>query len=293
MASLRDIRKRIRSIKNTQKITKAMKMVAAAKLRRAQERVMATRPYSNKLAQTIAAIAQRAATLGEAPHPLLQQRPKGGNTEVIALTSDRGLCGAFNSSVIRRSLRFHFDEKANYQSMRFSTIGRKGFDAFKRERLNLHRNHEDVISNITFDKAIKIAEELCKAFLDGEIDSTHIIYNEFVSAISQNLKVLQLLPINPAVLETTTVENSVDYEYEPNRTALLDALLPRYFATCIYRALLESYASELGARMTAMDNATKSAKEIVEGLTLTYNRARQAAITKELMEIISGAEALR
>ncbi len=291
MASLRDIRKRIKTTKNTQKITKAMKMVSAAKLKRAVDRVTAARPYADKLNQTVSALARRGETLGEAPHPLLGGRPRGGKVEVLAITSDRGLCGAFNSNVSRRTQRFRFDEKDRFGDIGVRTIGKKGFEALKRDRAPIVKNHEDVLDKLTFGKAKKLADELSDRYAAGELDGVFLVYNKYKSAISQEVVVEQLLPVKP--VEVAGGGTLVDYEFEPGRPELLGALLPRQIATQIYRALLESVASEHGARMTAMDNASKNAKEMVSTLTLFYNRARQAAITKELMEIIGGAEALK
>jgi F-type H+-transporting ATPase subunit gamma len=291
MASLRDIRKRIKSVKNTQKITKAMKMVSAAKLRRAQDRVIAARPYADKIAATAAALARRAEALGEAPHPLLVTRPeakKGGRIELLAITSDRGLCGAFNSNVVRRVMRVRFDNKDVHKEVRVSTVGRKAAEAVKREGIVAHRTH-DVWDALNYKKAEAIAFELTEAYIKGEVDAVHLVYNEFVNAGTQRVVVDQILPI----VADTEGTSTVDYDYEPSRDALLDALLPRELATRIYRALVESAAAEHAARMQAMENALKNAKEMVSSLTLFYNRARQAAITTELMEIIGGAEALK
>ena len=294
MASLRDIRKRIKSVKNTQKITKAMKMVSAAKLRRAQERVIAARPFADKLAQTTAALAKRAEALGEAPHPLLSVRPqsqKGGVVEILAITSDRGLCGAFNSNVVRKALRTRFDMRDQHKEIRVSTVGRKGVEGMKRERVNVRKMHEKMFDGLTYEKVRPIALELAEQYEKGELDAAFIVYNEFVNASTQRLVVDQVLPIKPVALKEG--ETLVDYEYEPDRTTLLSSLLPRQLATRLYRALLESVAAEHAARMSAMDNASKNAKEMVDSLTLYSNRVRQAAITKELMEIIGGAEALK
>jgi F-type H+-transporting ATPase subunit gamma len=283
MASLRDIRKRIKSVKNTQKITKAMKMVSAAKLRRAQDRVIAARPFADKIAATAAALARRAEALGEAPHPLLVSRPEskaGGRIEIIAITSDRGLCGAFNSNVIRRSLRERYDAKDVHKEVRVATVGRKAAEAMKREGVTVRKHHE-VWDGLDYAKAQAIAIELTEAYIKGEI----------VNVGTQRIVVDQILPIVPDTMPAGGT--SVDYEYEPGRDVLLDALLPREIAVRIYRALLESAAAEHAARMQAMENASKNAKEMVATLTLFYNRARQAAITTELMEIIGGAEALK
>ena len=292
MASLRDIRKRIKSVKNTQKITKAMKMVSAAKLRRAQDRVTAARPFADKITAAASDLARRAAALGEAPHPLLVSRPqanRGGRVELLAITSDRGLCGAFNSNVVRRALRWRFDHRDVHQQIVVSTAGRKAAEAVKREGVPSRKQY-DISNGIDYAKAAAIAFELTEAYVKGEVDAVHIIYNEFVNAGTQRIVVDQILPI---VADATEGASVVDFDYEPSREALLDALLPREIATRIYRALLESAAAEHAARMQAMENASKNAKEMVASLTLFYNRARQAAITTELIEIIGGAEALK
>jgi F-type H+-transporting ATPase subunit gamma len=297
MASLRDIRKRIKSVKNTQKITKAMKMVSAAKLRRAQERVLAARPFADKLTATAAALAKKAEALGEAPHPLLLGRPeskKGGRVEALLITSDRGLCGAFNTNVMRRGFRFRFDNKDQHKAVLFSTVGRKATEACKREGAPVRKSYDGVWDALAYDRAREIAFDLTERYISGELDSVHIVYNAFVNAATQKLMIEQILPVEPKEGPAdATATASVDYEYEPDRDTLLEALLPRQLATRIYRALLESQAAEHAARMSAMDNASRNAKEMVDRLTLFYNRARQAAITKELMEIIGGAEALK
>ena len=299
MASLRDIRKRIKGVKNTQKITKAMKMVSAAKLRRAQERVLAARPFADKIAAAAADLARRGANLGEAPHPLLTSRPeaqKGGKVELLAITSDRGLCGAFNANVTRRALRWRFDHRDIHKEIKVSTVGKKSAEAMKREAVPLRKVYENIWDAMSYQKAQAIAFELAELYTSGQIDAVHIIYNEFVNAATQRIVVDQILPVAVASTPgapTGGADDGADYEYEPGQQELLDALLPRQLATRIYRALLESQAAEHAARMQAMENASKNAKEVVEALTLFYNRARQAAITKELMEIISGAEALK
>ena len=294
MASLRDIRKRIKSVKNTQKITKAMKMVSAAKLRRAQERVVAARPFAEKIAHTAAAVAKRAEQIGEAPHPLLVARPeskKGGKIEIVAITSDRGLCGAFNANVVRRALRHRFDLRDTHKEIKISTIGKKAGEAMKRERAEVRKVHEKVFDGLNYAKAQTIALELAEQYEKGQIDGAYIVYNEFVNAASQRVVVDQVLPIKP--IELKAGEVLTDYEYEPGQTEILNTLLPRQLATRLYRALLESQAAEHAARMSSMDNASKNAKEVVDSLTLFSNRVRQAAITKELMEIIGGAEAIK
>ncbi len=299
MASLRDIRKRIKSVKNTQKITKAMKMVSAAKLRRATDRVMAARPFADKIAATVAGLARRAALQGEAPHPLLVSRAeaaanvKGGNVELLVITSDRGLCGAFNSNVTRRALRWRFDHRDHFASIKMSTVGKKAAEAVKREAVPTRKVYEGVWDALTYQRAQEIAFELTQLYTNGEVDAVHMMYNEFVNAAVQRIVVDQILPLTPVEQAKGDDSDLVDFDYEPGQAELLEALLPRQLATRIYRALLESGAAEHAARMQAMENASKNAKEMVGTLTLFYNRARQAAITKELMEIIGGAEAIK
>lgn len=289
MASLRETKNRIRSVKNTEKITRAMKMVAASKLRRAQEAVLRPRPYTNKLSQLVSALAERIHNSQGEGEPLLFERPVKNRVEVLALTSDRGLCGALNSSITRMTQRFLVDHAEDYKQIVLSTVGRKGAEGLTRLGLDIRKRYEP--SGKTYDLALAsaVAEELSQRFLSGEVDGVFLIYNKFKSAITQEVIVEQLLPVKRP---QASAEPSLDYLYEPDQEQLLKALVPRYFATKLYQSFLESFASEQGARMTAMDNATRNAKEMTEKLTLQYNRARQAAITKELMEIIGGAEAL-
>jgi F-type H+-transporting ATPase subunit gamma len=289
MPSLRDIRKRIKSVQNTAKITGAMKMVAAAKLRRAQESVEAARPYARKMHGLLSEIALRAAREGETPHPLLTRR-EFGTIELIVMTSDRGLCGGFNSNIARRADRFLWEEAEKHHEIRVSTIGRKGTEHFKRKKRELRTAYTGVFEDLRYARAAEIAQELSTYFINDEVDAVYLLYNEFKSAISQKVTVAQLLPIEPLALPDD--EAVIEFEYEPAKRQILDTLLPQYLATELYQALLESSASEFGARMTAMESATRNAKEMIGKLTLQFNRARQAAITKELMEIIAGAEAL-
>jgi F-type H+-transporting ATPase subunit gamma len=291
MASLRDIKKRIVSVKNTQKITRAMKLVSAAKLRRAAERVEAARPYAEKVQTTAQGLAARAARLGEAPHPLLVRREKPRVCELLVMTSDRGLCGAFNSNTVRRALRFIIEEGDRYEEIRVSTIGRKGMEALKREKVTIRKNYQGLFDVTHYRDVAAIAEELSEHYVNGEVDEVFLVYNEFKSAITQILTFKQLFPIE--IEATDESAELVDYEYEPNRHDILDRLLPQHVAIQLFRAIFESVASEHGARMNAMENATNNAKDMVGKLSLQYNRARQAAITTELMEIIGGAEALK
>ena len=298
MASLRDIRKRIRSVKNTRQITKAMKMVSAAKLRKAQDAILAARPYAQTLDQVISELALRSADQ-ELAHPLLAARPVR-RVELLLLTSDRGLAGGFNSNIIRRANRFLY-ENSNLQ-VRVSTVGRKGHDFFRNRGQSIRKDFAGLYAGLNYRSAANVAEELTAAFLNDEVDAVYVVYNEFVSAISQNVVVSQLLPLQPATTkaaatptpETVTAAPAlVDFKYEPSRQAVLDRLVPQAVNIKVYRALLESVASEQGARMSAMENATNNATDMISSYTLLYNRTRQAVITKELMEIVSGAEALK
>jgi F-type H+-transporting ATPase subunit gamma len=290
MPSLRDIRKRIRSVKNTQKITRAMKLVAAAKLRRAQEAILAARPYALELGGLLHRVATRAKTPdGRLPHPLLEvNEPR--RVLLVVMTSDRGLCGGFNSSILRRAERFVRENKEEYDALELATIGRKGRDYFRRRKVATTRDFPGVFENLTYRRATEIAHGLADEFITTDLDAVYLLYNEFKSAMTQRIVVEQLLPIEH---EDLPIGEDVDYIYEPDQAAVLDQLAPRYMAVEIWRALLESHASEHGARMNAMENATKNAKELVASLTLQFNRARQSQITKELMDIVGGAEALR
>src|SRR5262249_12412841 len=292
MPSLRDIRKRIRSVKNTQQITRAMKMVAAAKLRRSQDAILAARPYAQMLDQIISDLVLRAESLA---HPLFTSRP-AKKPELVVLTSDRGLAGAFNSNVLRRASRFLFDNQRAYEAIEISTIGRKGLDFFRRRRIPVRKDFPGLYARLSYRAAADIAQELATRFVSGETDAVFVVYNEFVSAITQRLAVVQLLPMQP--LEKPAAPPSgaaalVDFKYEPSAQAVLERLVPQALTIKFYRALLESVASEHGARMSAMEKATSNASEMIGRLTLFYNRTRQAVITKELMEIVGGAEALK
>ncbi|MDC0712754.1 ATP synthase F1 subunit gamma [Stigmatella sp. ncwal1] len=297
MASLRDIRKRIRSVKNTRQITKAMKMVAAAKLRKAQDSIIAARPYAQTLDQIIADLAARSGDQ-ELAHPLLVSRPVK-RAEVVLLTSDRGLAGGFNSNVIRRANRFLY-ENAGLEHIQLSTVGRKGHDFFRQRGQTIRKDYGGLYQRLNYLAAREMAQELTAGFLKGEVDAVYIVYNEFISAISQKITVEQLLPLQtfgPAAgtpaATATTATSLVDFEYEPGRQDVLDQLVPQAISIKLYRALLESVASEHGARMSAMENATRNASDMIADLSLHYNRTRQAVITKELSEIVSGAEALK
>jgi F-type H+-transporting ATPase subunit gamma len=291
MPSLRDIRNRIGSVKSTRQITKAMKMVAAAKLRRAQDAILKTRPYAQLLDQALTRIAARAAAEEVVAHPLLAPRAQR-TAEIVVITSDRGLAGGFNSNIARRTQRFITENADRYERVALSTIGRKGRDYFRARRVEIRKDYTGVHADLRYEKAETLAQEYAARYLAGEVDAVFLAYNEFKSAITQKPVVVQLLPIEtPAA--TPADASGIDFKYEPSREALLNDLVPRQLAMQVWRALLESAASEHGARMSAMESATKNAEEMIASLTLQYNRARQAYVTKELMEIVSGAEALK
>jgi F-type H+-transporting ATPase subunit gamma len=287
--SLRDIRRRIGSVKSTQQITKAMKMVAAAKLRRAQEAITRARPYAVLLEKSLNRVASRAVAEEGAAHPLLASRPVK-RVELVVVTSDRGLAGGFNSNVVRRAQRFLVENADRYDEVVISTIGKKGRDSLKARKVAMRKDYGGVHAKLSFAKAHEIAGELSERFLSGEVDAVFILFNEFKSAIAQVVTLKQFLPVETGPAEATA---SVDFLYEPSRTELLADIVPRHLDVQVWRALLDSAASEHGARMTAMEAATKNAAEMIGALSLQYNRARQAYITKELSEIVSGAESLK
>jgi F-type H+-transporting ATPase subunit gamma len=287
--SLRDIRRRIGSVKSTQQITKAMKMVAAAKLRRAQEAITRARPYAVLLEKSLNRVASRAAAEEGAAHPLLASRPVR-RVELVVVTSDRGLAGGFNSNVVRRAQRFLVENADRYDEVVISTIGKKGRDSLKARKVAMRKDYGGVHAKLSFAKAHEIAGELSERFLSGEVDAVFILFNEFKSAIAQVVTLKQFLPVETGPAEATA---SVDFLYEPSRAELLADIVPRHLDVQVWRALLDSAASEHGARMTAMEAATKNAAEMIGALSLQYNRARQAYITKELSEIVSGAESLK
>ncbi len=290
MANLKDIRKRISSVKSTQKITRAMKLVAAARLRRAQQAILELRPYAVKTMEVLSDVAARVPE-DEALHPLLARRePK--DVMLVVLTSDRGLAGAFNSNINKAAFRRWKELEAEGKNVSFAVIGRKGRDYLRRRGAKIVHDFTGVFEAPTVEKCGEIGRAIVSAYEDPEqaLDAVYLVYNEFKSAISQEVVVEPLVPITPREIPD---EQAGDFIYEPGRTALLDRLLPMYIEIEIYRAVLESVASEHGARMTAMEAATNNASDMIGKLTLQFNRARQAAITTELMEIIGGAEALK
>lgn len=285
MASLKSIRKRIGSVKSTQQITKAMKMVAAAKLRRAQEAAQAARPYAEKLAELLRTVAARA---GDVPHPLLAQRDSEHTIDVIVISSDRGLCGGYNANLIRKAEGFIARRPG--VTVRLTVVGGKAYAYFRRRPIGVAEQHVQLSGGPDHALAVQLAARVARDFADGTTDGVYLVYSKFRSAISQIPTVEQILPV-PSVGDSEVAQT--DYIYEPDAATLLDRLLRQYITTIIDQAFLESIASEHGARMTAMESATSNASEMINRLTLAMNRARQAAITTELMEIVSGAEALK
>ena len=289
MPSLKAIRKRIGSVKNTQKITRAMKLVAAARLRRAQDAIIAARPYSNALERVVAELADRA---GREAHPLLADR-SGRRAQVVVMTSDRGLAGSFNTQVLRRTENLMAEELSEWDEVGLRLVGRKGNEYFKRRDSEVVSYSPSGQQGGPLALSRELANFVVTDFLEEKVDRVYLIYSEFKSAMSQKPVVTQLLPLRPRALAEGEVKRAGDFIYEPSKEELLEHLLPLYIQNGLYRAALESVASELGARMSAMDSATRNAGEMIDRLTLQYNRARQAAITKELLEIIGGAEALK
>ncbi len=299
MPSLKSIRRRITSVKNTQKITRAMKMVAAARLRRATQRISELRPYAQRTVDVLRSVARGAGgNADEAVHPLLVARPVK-KVLLVVFTSDRGLAGAFNSTMIRTGSSKLRELQDQGLDVSLVTVGRKARDFFRRRGATIAQEFTGLPEG-NAAKSNEIARSFIHAFTAGDFDQVLLVYSEFKSAISQKPVVQQVLPIDTGAGSTATTDDShggprtlVEFIYEPSREALLERLLPMYVEVTVFRALLESSASEHGARMTAMDNATTNAKKMISSLTLQYNRARQAAITKELMEIIGGAEAIK
>ncbi|BAE86702.1 ATP synthase F1 gamma subunit [Desulfitobacterium hafniense Y51] len=280
VASARDIRRRIRGVRNMQQITKAMKMVAASKLRKAQEKVIAARPYARQLQEVLARLAQDQA---DVTHPLLMERPVQ-RVGYIIITSDRGLCGGYNTNLIRMTNSSIAEET---HDVRLVAVGRKGRDFYRRGKIETIAEFVGLGDNPSYGQAKEIAQEVIGLYESGELDEVYLLYNEFVSAISQRPTRIKLLPI-----EKPKQVSNTEYIFEPSAEEILTTLLPKYVETQIFRTLLEGKASEMGAKMTAMGAATDNAKEAIERLTLQLNRARQAAITTEISEIVGGASAL-
>jgi F-type H+-transporting ATPase subunit gamma len=277
-----DLKRRIRSVRNTQQITRAMKFVAAARLRRAQERAFAARPYARALSAVVRSAVSR---VPETAHPLLQRRPE---TRVLLLvvSGERGLCGAFNANVLRRAIEFLRGRSAQGSSV--IALGRKGRDALRKQRWTMLAEYVDIGARVQSERAAEIAHAVAGRYQAGEVDSVYIVFNEFKSVLAQTLTLEKLLPIDP-LPSGTAAEASVDYLYEQPASELLAGLIPRHVEAQVFRALAESAAAEHAARMTAMDSATNNARELIDKLTLYMNKVRQAAITKEIIEVVSGA----
>jgi F-type H+-transporting ATPase subunit gamma len=290
MATLREIRSRITGVKNTQKITKAMKMVAASRLRRAQEAIVSTRPYARKLGELLRHLVTK---VDVNLNPLLVGR-ETQTVLLVVVTADRGLCGSFNSNIIKAAIhRLQTEGDTVTQVM---TIGRKGSEFFGKRKFDVVSRHSGIFSDLDFDHARSFVHEITDGYLKGRFDKVDVVYNEFKSVIQQRIVIEQLLPIPPEESQPSKDLkglSQVDYIYEPSSTEIVNVLVPRHLNFQMWRILLESNAAEQGARMTAMDNATENARELIRDLTLKFNNARQASITKELLEIVSGAEALK
>ena len=285
MATLKDIKKRIGSLKNTGQITKAMKMVSAAKLRRAQEAIVAARPYAEKMQEVLSSLASGADATA---NPLLEVRDSK-KVGVVLFTSGRGLCGGFNSNLIKKAEKFIAAELPGKEVL-MSFYGKKGQEHFKRRGVDAAGDYKIETGQQGYDIATDISSDLIKAYEEGEIDEVYLVYGQFQSALTQIPSVEKLLPIVPE--ESAEVAEAVDFLFEPDADAILADLLPKYIISQVYKAVLETAASEHGARMAAMDSASKNASEMIDKLTVQYNRARQATITTELMDIINGAEAV-
>jgi F-type H+-transporting ATPase subunit gamma len=294
MANLRDIRNRIQSVKNTQQITRAMKMVSAAKLRRAQNNIQNLRPFANQILSVIADIA----STERIEHKLLTTVETPKKVLTVVLTSDRGLAGGFNNNINRYALKYHQEQKSKFEKMDFLFVGRKGSDFFRSRSIKGVDTILNLAREVSFPLAQGVSTRLMEEFTKGDYDAVFLIYNEFKSAISQVVTHEQLLPVDvskshTAGQESGTARFSPDMIFEPSAENIIDDLLNKHFAIQVYRAMAESVAAEHGARMAAMENATKNAGEMIRSMTLTYNKLRQASITTELIEITSGAEALK
>jgi len=285
LPSTRDLTRRIRSVKGTQQITKAMKMVAAAKLRRAQEAVTNARPYADTLSKVLANVAART----EQSHPLLEHRAEG-RVWLVVVSSDKGLCGSFNANLLRQVEKGLKSQR--WQDVELILIGRKASDYFRVRDYAVGYQERDTMSQLTAADGPRLGSMFMKAFTSGQVDEVWLAYNKFISVLRQEITFEQLLPIEPPTADPDSGDAATDYLYEPDAAGLLAELLPRYVETEVQRVLYDSAAAEQASRMTSMGAATKNAGEMIDALTMLYNRTRQAAITKELIEIVSGAQAL-
>jgi F-type H+-transporting ATPase subunit gamma len=284
--NLIDLRRRVRSVANIQQITRAMKFVSTSKLRRAQERIFAARPYANRMLAVLNSLASR---VDPAAHPLLHQRDNE-KLMLLVVTADKGLCGAFNSNITKSAVQFIEDEVVN-RSLSLALVGKKGVDWFKRRTWPIRHQYLNIMSRVDFEYAQELGRHLCQYYVEEELDAIYLLYNEFKSVVSQRVVVEPLLPIRR--LELVNEDDVfLDYIYEQPPTVIFEELLKRHVETQVFRAMLESEAAEHAARMTAMDAATRNSKDMIEALTLHINRVRQASITTEIIEIVSGANAL-
>ena len=288
MATLRDIKRRITAVSNTQQITKAMKMVAAARLRRAQENIINARPYSKKISEVLSNLFSLQKDFQNA----LTVKREIKNVSVVVITSDRGLCGAFNMNVIREAESLIKNDYSDFE-IDLYCIGKKGLDYFNRRKINIVKNYTGIFSGLKFETARRISNELTAKYLSNQTDKVIIIYNEFKSVIQQKIIVKQFLPVEIESSSDVTTKFSGEFIFEPNQIEIIKTLFPKYLNSNVWTALLDSYAAELGARMTAMDMATENAKELIRSLNLSYNKKRQASITSEILEIVGGANALK
>src|SRR5579884_2226185 len=296
MASTQDLKRRVRSITNTRKVTRAMELVASARLRRAQMRIEAMRPYADRMLELMAGVSKAA---GAVRLPLLERREQIGTVAILPVTADRGLAGGFNAQVIRRSLALMREQQGQGREVVWFSTGRKASSTLRFRRMNLAQSWTGFSERPAYSDAQAIAHAVSEAYTSGEVDTVFVVYNAFVSALTQKVTVRELLPIPNDLLqaeegaeEERSELGSPDFIYEPEPEEILARLLPVYVETELYRALLESAASEQGARMTAMRNASKAAGELIDSLTLAMNRARQAEITQEILEVVAGADAL-
>jgi F-type H+-transporting ATPase subunit gamma len=294
MATVQDIKRRLRSVRNTRKITKAMELVAAAKLRRAEARIEAMRPYAERMRELMVGTARATPSRG---FPLLEERESIGTLAILPLTGDRGLAGAFNAQIIRRALQIEREARGSGTDVRWVVAGKKGRSTLRFRRYDIEQAWVDFTDRPAYSDAVAIAHTLAKLFTEREVDRVVMIYNHYVSPLTQTVSVEDLLPIPRTLLEEEEksayeIALEGDFIYEPEPDLILERLLPTYLETSVYRALLESAASEHGARMTAMRNASKNAGELIDKLTLDMNRARQSEITQEILEVVAGADAL-
>lgn len=290
MATLRDIKLRIKGVKSTQQITKAMKMVAAARLRRATESILNARPYAKKISILLSHLVTEE---DRNSNPLFSER-ENNNVAIVVVTADRGLCGAFNTNILKEATRYiEEDIKAKGKDYQLYCLGKKGSDHFSKRNYNIGKTYPGIFSHLNYTTAQNLVDELIKQYLDGSIDKVILIFNEFKSIIQQKIVVEQFLPIAAPETTKSVVYESANYIYEPDQKSIFNYLIPKHLKAQMWRVLLESNASEFAARMTAMDNATTNAKELIRTLSLTYNSKRQAAITTEILEIVSGANALK